>query len=134
VVFEGYRGVDTDVELHARSAEVDWAHDEVRLQHVRILLTDEDRGPVDVAAAAGRIDLNTEGFVLDGSVVASTADGQRFETSMLRYEPERRKLVSNDPVRVAGSRLTVVGSGMELDVPTRRVRLLGPVRATTEAE
>jgi LPS export ABC transporter protein LptC len=119
------------MELRARSADVRWAQDEVLLSKVRIFLAEQERGPVEVKADRGQIDLKTEAFVLQGQVVALTADGQRFETSELRYEPDRRKLVSDSPVRVKGPRIEVVGTGMEVDVPTRRVRLLGPVRATT---
>jgi LPS export ABC transporter protein LptC len=134
VRFEAYRGGETDVQVQARFAEVDWAQSEVRVRGVRIVLPGEDRGPVEVQAEQGRIDLETEGFVLGGRVVARTGDGQRLETAELRYEATPRKLVSDDPVRVLGQRLEVVGSGMEIDVPTRRVRLRGPVRAKSEGE
>jgi LPS export ABC transporter protein LptC len=132
VRFEGYRGGASDVEIRARSAEVDWDRDEVRLESVRIFLPATQRGPLEVQADRGRIDLASEGFVLQGEVVAQTGDGQRLETRELRYEPARRTLIGDHPVRVTGERLDLVGSGMELDVPTRRVRLRGPVRATTE--
>jgi LPS export ABC transporter protein LptC len=134
VRFEAFEAGTTEVEVQAGSAEVDWAQSEVRVQGVRIVLPAEDRGPVEVEAERGRIDLATEGFVLGGRVVARTGDGQRLETAELRYEPGPRKLVSDAPVRVLGERLEIVGSGMEIDVPTRRVRLRGPVRAKTEAE
>jgi LPS export ABC transporter protein LptC len=123
VRFEGYRGGASDVEVRARAAEVDWASEEVRLEHVQISLPGADRGPLKVEAERGRIDLATEGFVLEGRVVARTGDGQRLETRELRYEPTRRILIGDHPVRVTGRRLNVVGSGMELDVPTRRVRV-----------
>ena len=132
VRFGAYRFDGTDLELRARSAEIDWANQEVRLTHVTIQLPEEARGPLEVQSESGRISLATEGFVLEGGVTATTADGRRFETRSLRYEPKERALVTSDPVRVTGGRLEVEGSGMEVDVPTRRVRLLGPVRATTE--
>ncbi len=132
VRFEGYRDGAPDVEVRARAAEVDWAKEEVRLERVRISLPAMERGPVEVRAARGRINLATEGFVLEGGVVVRTGDGQTLETRELRYEPTRETLVSDHSVRVRGKGLDLVGSGMELDVPTRRVRLRGPVRATTE--
>jgi LPS export ABC transporter protein LptC len=104
----------------------------VVLEEVWIELPWEDRGPVQVRADQGRVDLKTRGFVLEGQVVASTHDGERFETRALRYEPERERLVSDDPVRVSGKRVDVQGAGMEIHVPARRVKLLGPVQATTE--
>jgi LPS export ABC transporter protein LptC len=132
VRFEAYRDGVTDAEVRSQFAEVDWAQDEVRLQGVQIVLPGQDRGPLAVQAEHGRIDLVTKGFVLGGRVVARTGDGQRLETARLRYEAGPRKLVSDDPVRVLGQRLELVGSGMEIDVATRRVRLRGPVRAQTE--
>jgi LPS export ABC transporter protein LptC len=120
------------VRLSATSADVDWAGSQVLLERVRISLPGEERGPVDVQASEGRIDLGSRGFELLGGVVASTGEGERFETKALRYVPERGILLSRDPVHVKGARLELVGGGMELDVSTRRVRLLGPVRATTE--
>jgi LPS export ABC transporter protein LptC len=104
----------------------------VVLEEVRIELPWESGGPVQVRAERGRVDLKTREFVLEGQVVASTSDGERFETRALRYEPEREMLVSDDPVRVSGKRLDVEGAGMEIHVPARRVKLLGPVRAATE--
>jgi LPS export ABC transporter protein LptC len=135
VVFEGFRGGAREVQIRAHTAQVDWSREEVALERVSILLTateDAGEGPVEVQAQRGRIDLTTEAFVLDGGVVAKTADGDRMETARLVYEPNRQVLVSRDPVRVIGERLRIDASGLELDVRTRRVRLLGPVRATTE--
>ena len=136
VVFEGYRAGVREVRVRARTAEVDWERERVQLERVSILLTAPDRsaeGPVEVRADRGWIDLATEGFVLEGGVVATTADGERVETARLHYEPERHLLVSRDPVRLVGERLQIDASGLELDVRTRQVRFLGPVRARTEA-
>jgi LPS export ABC transporter protein LptC len=132
VVFDAYRAGSRSVRLTATSAEVDWAGSEVLMERVRISLPGEERGPVDVQATEARIDLGSRGFELRGGVVASTGEGERFETKALQYLPDRGVLVSRDPVHVKGTRLELVGSGMELDVSTRHVRLLGPVRASTE--
>lgn len=132
VVFDGYRGDSRNLQLTAGSADVDWGAEEVFLDRVRIVLPEEQPGPLSVRAARGRIDLRSRGFVLEGGVVASTPEGERFETRSLRYLPDRNVLVSDDPVTVRGRRLDLVGTGLELDVATRQVRVLGPVRARTE--
>lgn len=135
VLFEGFRGGVREVQVRARSAEVDLNTQDVVLTRVTILLTGTEGaedGPVHVEAAKGRMDLKTDAFVLEGGVVATTAKGERAETVRLHYEPERHLLVSRDPVRMIGERMHIDAAGLELDVRTRRVRLLGPVRATTE--
>lgn len=131
VVFDGYRAGSRNVRLRAGGARVDWESGRVGLERVRILLPGQTRGPVEVAAAAGSIDLKTRAFSLDGEVVASTADGGRFETRALHYDPERGLLVGDEPVRLVRSRLEVVGTGIELDLGGRTVRLRGPVTART---
>ena len=135
VLFEGFRGGVREVQIRARSAEVDLNTQDVVLDRVSILLTGTEGGedgPVHVKAAKGRMDLKTDAFVLEGEVVATTAKGERAETARLHYEPERHLLVSHDPVRMISERMHIDAAGLELDVRTRRVRLLGPVRARTE--
>ena len=67
--------------------------------------------------------------MLSGRVEGSLGSRERFYTSELRYQRERERLWTDRPARLVGARTVVRGQGLELDLRTRRLRLLGSVDA-----
>ncbi|UCB52725.1 MAG: LPS export ABC transporter periplasmic protein LptC [Candidatus Zixiibacteriota bacterium] len=132
VVFDGYSAGSRDVEVHAVRAWVDPANRVVDLSKVRIGFEDEKRGKIQIRAQSAQLRLDTDDFVLRGQVEGTTGEGERFTTAEVRYEQARERLWTDQPVELHRSNLLLKGGGMELHVPTRRVRITGDVRATLE--
>ncbi|NRA02260.1 MAG: LPS export ABC transporter periplasmic protein LptC [Myxococcales bacterium] len=129
VDFDGYRAANHEVEVRAETAEVDSVTGHARLWEVRIRFEEPGRGPVEVKAERAEVDLASDDFVLSGRVEGSLGSRERFYTSELRYQRERERLWTDRPARLVGARTVVRGQGLELDLRTRRLRLLGSVDA-----
>jgi LPS export ABC transporter protein LptC len=132
VVFEGYSAGSRSVEVRATRAWVDPGSRTVDLQGVSIGFEDERRGEIHIQAESAQLRLDTDDFVLTGKVVGTTEEGERFTTAWVRYEQASERLWTDQPVILYRSNLRLKGGGMEMHLPTRRVRLTGDVRATVE--
>ncbi len=69
-----------------------------------------------------------------GNVTATNRTGMRFETTHLYYEPSRSLISTQDHVRFVDGKLKVEGTGMELMIKTKNVRILSNVTAYIGAQ
>jgi LPS export ABC transporter protein LptC len=65
-----------------------------------------------------------------GNVVVTSSDGVRFETSVVRWDGEERRLWTDQPLRLARDGSTIEGSSMEVRLAEETTTIAGPVRAT----
>lgn len=133
VLFEGFRAGERDVEVRASSADIDPESRVAQLRDVQIAFRDELRGAVQIRAKRARFDLAHDDFLLRGEVEGSTAAGDRFATSELRYERVSNRLWTDRPVSVWRSNLKLEAAGMDMDVTTQSLRVMGRVRTTLES-
>ncbi len=129
VIFEGYSAGSRELEVRAAHAEVDSVERVVRLERVRIGFQDPRRGYVQIQADRAELFLDSDDFILRDHVEGSTAEGERFTTGQVRYEQAAQRLWTEEPVRLYRDDLVVEGEGMEIDLSTRRIRLIGRVEA-----
>jgi LPS export ABC transporter protein LptC len=73
------------------------------------------------------VDLDRDDFVLSGRVYGSVGPDQSFETSEVRYESQKARLWTDQPVSVKRSRLILKGDGMEIDLASRTLKISGRV-------
>lgn len=132
VLFEGHRAGLRDIEVRARIARIDPEERRAELEGVRIELADSDRGRLSIRAERGTLDLVADDFLLSGRVEGVVGDEQRFRTSEVRYESERQRLWTDQPVNVSRGPIALEGRGMELDLASRTLRIRGRVRTTLE--
>ncbi len=134
VVFEGYSAGDREVEVRAARAEVDDVGRVVRLERVRIDFQDPQHGRIQVRAKRAEFHLDSDDFVLREQVEGLTDEGERFTTAWVSYEQAAQRLWTDQPVRLHRDDLVVEGEGMEIDLSTRRIRLIGKVEARMKRE
>jgi LPS export ABC transporter protein LptC len=134
VVFEGYSAGAREVEVRAARAEVDYVGRVVRLQRVRIDFQDPQHGRIQVRAKRAEFLMDSDDFVLREQVEGSTDQGERFKTAQVHYEQAAQRLWTDQPVRLHREGLVVEGEGMEIDLSTRRIRLIGKVEARMKRE
>jgi LPS export ABC transporter protein LptC len=132
VLFEGFRVGETEYEVRAARAEVDWNERLARLSEVDIRFREESRGPVHVRAESGVVDLERQNFELVGDVQGTTGRGERFFTEHIRYEQESNSLLGDGPVRIERSGMVFVGKRMTIDLDGREIRFTGSVKATVQ--
>lgn len=132
VVFEGYRAGSREFQVRAASAVVPVDGGNAVLRDVQISFEDPLRGPVSIAAQTAEINLHSDDFVLRGGVEGATRDGERFVTDEVRYRNDKGLLWTDQPVRVYRSNLTLEGDGMEFDVKTQRLKVIGRVRTVVQ--
>ena len=122
------------IAIRAARAEVDSVKRVVRLERVRINFQDPRHGRVEVRANRAEFLLDSDDFILRDQVEGSTAEGERFSTAQVRYEQTAQRLWTHHPVRLYRDGLVVQGEGMEIDLATRRIRLMGQVEARMERD
>jgi LPS export ABC transporter protein LptC len=132
VLFEGYHGDLPDLSVTAVSATVDMSAHVANLRDVSIGFAAEDAGKVGISAPAGQFHLDADDFTLTGGVHGQTAEGQRFTTDAVRYVADRRVIESEGPVELRRASVVLTATGMELEVPTHKLRLMGNVKARVQ--
>ncbi len=132
VVFEGYHGDLRDLQVTAVSATVDLGGKVAQLRDVSIGLEGEETGDVTISAPTGEFHLDADDFKLSDGVTGKTAEGERFATKAVRYLSKRRVIESDSPVELRRTNLVLSASGMELEVPTHKLRLTGNVQARVQ--
>lgn len=70
---------------------------------------------------------------LAGNVTATTEKGMKFTTGHIEYRESRSLVTTTDRVRLVDGNLSVEGTGMELRVDTRKLRVLHNVTAVVKA-
>jgi LPS export ABC transporter protein LptC len=69
---------------------------------------------------------------LVGNITAANESGLTFSTGHLDYSASRSLVSTNDRVRLADTSMTVEGTGMELRLDTRKLRVLHNVTAVIQ--
>jgi LPS export ABC transporter protein LptC len=134
VVFEGYRGDLRDLSVNAAEATVDMTAHVANLRQVSIGFSAEDASQVEISAPTGQFHLDADDFTLSDGVRGKTAEGETFTTDAVRYVSKRRVIESDSRVELSRTNLVVTATGMELEVPTHKLRLTGNVRARVQSQ
>jgi LPS export ABC transporter protein LptC len=111
--------------VRADRARIDPRSEVAQLERVEVHVRDADPA-VDwtLRCQTARIELRTEGFRLDGDVRGVDAEGRRFSTAWLEYDPVADALRTTSPVTVVDGPAEYRGGALEYDVAARRLRLL----------
>ena len=96
----------------------------LHVQDVKVDFYDENGDHQSVLTAlAGRVDTETGNMTARGDVVVVTDDGVRLETEELTWLDERRRIVTELPVRIVRETGEVRGVGLDTDPELREFRL-----------
>jgi LPS export ABC transporter protein LptC len=81
----------------------------------------------DVRCDRGELDVETNDFLAEGDVHGSTGEGQRYQTTWVRYDHARGLLYTDAPVAMEDASGSFRGDGFRYDTRKRSFRLLGNV-------
>ena len=120
---ETHEGVRRVVVVGSHMTEQPDRHS-VEVDSVKVDFYDEEGGHQSVLTArSGTVQTQTGDMVVRGNVVVVTDDGIRLETDELRWLNERRRIVTDLPVRILREEGEVTGVGLETDPELREFRL-----------
>ena len=118
-------------DLFAEKGEYDKGRDVTRLIGVRLVLHEKGKsGDITLVSDQAHYFNASKDVALTGNVVAKSVSGMEFSTGRASYQSNRSVVVTDDRVRFTDGGLSVTGTGMELSVKTRQVRILRDVTAT----
>jgi LPS export ABC transporter protein LptC len=132
VIYEGYHGDLQDLLVTAAAATVDMVTKVANLEDVSIHFATDEASKVEIAAPHGQFHLDRDDFTLTDGVTGTTEEGQRFKTQAVRYIGTRRVIASDTPVELRRDNLVLTATGMELEVATHKLHLVGNVKARVQ--
>jgi LPS export ABC transporter protein LptC len=128
MTFVSSRGSVSELVLVAERAELRPETNVALLDVVHVSATDPDQArSFDMRCNRGELDVETNDFLAEGDVRGSTGEGQRYQTSWVRYDHGRGLLYTDAPVAMEDSSGSFRGDGFRYDTRKRSFRLLGNV-------
>jgi LPS export ABC transporter protein LptC len=128
MTFVGSRGADSELVLHAQRAELSPETNIAVLDEVHLTASDAgERRSFDVRCDRGELDVETNDFLAEGNVRGTTGEGQRYQTTWVRYDHKRGLLFTDAPVALEDRTGSLRGDGFRYDTRKRSFKLLGNV-------
>jgi LPS export ABC transporter protein LptC len=128
MTFVSSRGSASELVLVAQRAELRPETNLAVLDGVHVSAMDPDQArSFDVRCDRGELDVETNDFLAEGDVHGSTGEGQRYQTTWVRYDHARGLLYTDAPVAMEDASGSFRGDGFRYDTRKRSFRLLGNV-------
>jgi len=128
MTFVSSRGSASELVLVAERAELRPDTNLAVLDVVHISAMDPHQArSFDVRCDRGELDVETNDFLAEGDVHGSTGEGQRYQTTWVRYDHARGLLYTDAPVAMEDASGSFRGDGFRYDTRKRSFRLLGNV-------
>lgn len=105
------------------------------LKKVKVQFYSEDDSSFTVTGDVGEVDGPSKNMLIRGNVITQSENGYTFLTNQLKYDSERKVLYTEDSVTMSGppdkrgGGFNLVGIGMEIKVPSNRMKIMNQVRA-----
>jgi LPS export ABC transporter protein LptC len=125
------KGDKKEWELMAKSGQHFRQEDYTTLQDLTVTFY-ADKGRIitlkgDEGSMKGRKEIEVR-----GNVVITSSDGYRVTTNSLRYEEEKQRIFTEDPLTLEGKGLQVKGVGVVVDLTTQKLFILRKVQTVIE--
>jgi LPS export ABC transporter protein LptC len=109
------QGVKSAV-ISAKYVEVYEKSDLKKAKGVRVDFYDQEGNHTSILVAdSGLIQEKRQNLEAVGNVVVTTQEGIKLETQSLRWAPEKRKIVTDDFVKITKKKDVITGYGLEAD-------------------
>jgi LPS export ABC transporter protein LptC len=126
LTFVGSRDSQNEVVLHAAHALFHPDTKKAQLQQVHAVVSRPGDEPgFDITCDRADLDLDTNDFRAEGSVVGTTSNGRRFHAEWVEYKSDEGLLFTKAPVTIEEASGTLRGGGFRYLVREQRFRLLG---------
>jgi LPS export ABC transporter protein LptC len=99
------------------------------LKNITVNVRDRERAWT-IVGQEGDLFKETRDFEIRHGVVVTSDDGLRLETAVLRWENDKKRLWTDQPVKIVQDRSVVTGRGLDVMMADEVTTVTGPVRAT----
>jgi len=120
-------------ELDAASAQYFKEDGSVVLERVRAAFFGKNDQTYTLEGEKGRLNPQTKAVEAFDGVKLETSDGYRLETRSLRYQADKRELITGDPVEMHGPQGKITGIGMIVHLDQQRIKILRQVTVVLTA-
>jgi LPS export ABC transporter protein LptC len=114
-------------ELEAASAQYFKEDGSVVFEKVRAAFFGKNEQTYSLEGEKGRLNTQTKAVEAFDGVKLETSDGYRLETRSLRYQADKRELITGDPVEMYGPQGKITGTGMIVHLDQQRIKILRQV-------
>ena len=125
------KGDKKEWELRAKSGQHFRQDDYTTLQDLTVTFYAEQVRIITLRGDEGSMKGRKE-IEVRGNVVITSSDGYRVLTDSLRYEEEKRRIFTEDPILMEGKGVQVKGIGIEVDLTTKKLFILRKVQTVIE--
>ena len=125
------KGDKKEWELRAKSGQHFRQDDYTTLQDLTVTFYAEEGRIVTLRGDEGSMKGRQE-IEVRGNVVITSSDGYRISTESLRYEEDKQRIFTEDPIILEGKGLQVKGVGVVVDMTTQKLRILRKVQTVIE--
>ena len=118
-------------ELRAKSGQHFRKDDYTTLQDLTVTFYAEEGRIITLTGKEGSMKGRKE-IEVRGDVVITSSDGYRVMTDSLRYEEEKRRIFTEDPILMEGKGVQVQGIGVVVDLKIQKLFILRKVQTVIE--
>jgi LPS export ABC transporter protein LptC len=116
-------------EVKAETATYDKKQNLVVLELVKIKLMTSDGRVYLMKADKGRIITDEKNVEINGNVVISSNDGDRFSTDYIKYNNNEKKFYTDAPVIMENKKMKMTGNGLTIFMKKGELNIPSMVRA-----
>jgi LPS export ABC transporter protein LptC len=125
------KGNKKEWELRAKSGQHFRQDDYTTLQDLTVTFYAKEGRIITLRGDEGSMKGRKE-IEVRGNVVITSSDGYRVTTNSLRFEEEKQRIFTEDPIRLEGKGLQVKGVGVVIDLKTKKLSILKKVQTVIE--
>jgi LPS export ABC transporter protein LptC len=116
-------------EVKADSATYQRKQNLAIFDRVRLTLNTSDGKVYVMTADKGQMLTDKKDIEINGNVVITSSEGEKFTTTYLNYSDKEKKFFTNAPVTMENKRVTIKGTGLTLFINDGKLNLTSMVKA-----
>jgi LPS export ABC transporter protein LptC len=111
-------------ELDAKTIQQYQDQNVILLEDVKVTFYTMDGRSFILSGNRGKIHQDSKNMELVGDVLLTSSDGYRLKTHSVSYLHADRKVTTSDPVEIESKEIQVVGTGMQVDMEAKTIKIL----------
>lgn len=120
---------DSRWEVRAKNATYQRKQNLALFDEVQITLNTAEGKVYKMTADKGEMLTDKKDIKINGNVVITSNEGEKFTTDYLNYSDEEKKFYTNAPVMMENNRVKIKGTGLTLFIKSGKLNLCSMVKA-----
>jgi len=115
-------------ELDAKAIQQYQGQNIILLEDVKVTFYTKDGRSFVLSGNKGKVYQDSKNIELVGDVVLTSSDGYCLKTHSVSYQHTNKKVTTSDPVEIEGKEIQVVGTGMQVDMEAKIIKILSQAK------